>query len=123
MWQMKQMLIISGRNWNQCLNKKTDVNKKNLLKKLVNMKLKEGKLMIDHLNAFQSIVNQLAAMKMVIDNEMQASLLLFLLPDNWETFVVTINNYVLNGALSMELVKGNLFNEDTRRKAYETENA
>ena len=87
------------------------------------MKLKEETLMIDHLNAFQSIVNQLAAMKMVIDNEMQASLLLFLLPDNWETFVVTINNYVLNGALSMELVKGNLFNEDTRRKAYETENA
>ena len=32
-------------------------NKIFLLKKLVNMKLKEGKLMINHLNAFQSIVN------------------------------------------------------------------
>ena len=34
------------------------------------MKLKEGILMTDHLNAFQSIVNQLVAMKMTIDDEM-----------------------------------------------------
>ena len=46
------------------------------------MKLKEGTLMIDHLNAFQSIVNQLDAMKMVMDDEMQAFLLLCSLPDN-----------------------------------------
>ena len=63
--------------------------------------------MIDHLNVFQSIVNQLATMKMVIDYKMQASMLCLLL-DSWETFVVTISNFVLNGALSMELVKGNL---------------
>ena len=86
------------------------------------MKLKERTLMIDHLNVFQSIVNQLATMKMVINYEMQASMLC-LLPDSWETFVVTISNFVLNGALSMELVKGNLFNEETRRRAYETKNA
>ena len=66
--------------------------------------------MTNHLNAFQSIVNQLTAMKMVIDDEMQASLLLCSLPDSWETFVVTISNFVLNGALSMKLMKGNLFN-------------
>ena len=29
-----------------------------LLKKLVNIKLKEGTLMIDHLNTFQSIINK-----------------------------------------------------------------
>ena len=62
-------------------------------------------------------------MKMVIDDEMQASMLLCLLPDSWETFVVTISNFVLNDALSIELVKGNLFNEETRRRAYETKNA
>ena len=36
---------------------------------------------------------------------------------------MTISNSNPNGALSMELVKGNLFNEVTRRKVYETENA
>ena len=46
------------------------------------MKLKEGTLMTDHLNAFQSIVKQLAAMKMVMHDEMQGSLLLCSLPDS-----------------------------------------
>ena len=41
---------------------------------------------------FFSIVNQLDATKMVLDDEMQASLLLCSLPDNWETFFVTISN-------------------------------
>ena len=36
---------------------------------------------------------------------------------------MTISNSVSNGVLSMELVKGNLFNEKTRRKAYDPENA
>ena len=67
------------------------------------MKLKEGTLMKNHLNAFQSIVYQLTAMKMVMDDEMQASLLLCLLLDSWETFVITISNFVLNGALFTEL--------------------
>ena len=76
--------------------------------------------MKNHLNAFQRIVNQLATMKMVMDDEMQASLLLCSLPDNWETFVMIISNYILNGALSMDLVKVNFFNEETQRKAYDT---
>ena len=58
-------------------------------------------------------------MKMVIDDEMQASLLLCSLLDSWETFVVTISNFVPNGALCMELMRENLFNEETKRKAYE----
>ena len=36
---------------------------------------------------------------------------------------MTISNSTPNGALSIELMKGNLFNEKTRRKAYDTENA
>ena len=109
--------------WNKCLNKKNLGNKIFLLRKLVNMKLMEGTLMIDHLNAFQSIVNQLATMKMVMDDEMQTSLLLCSLLDSWETFVVTISNSVPNGAFTIKLVKGDLFNEETRRKVYTTENA
>ena len=75
--------------------------------------------MTNHLNAFQSIVNQLDAMKMVINDEMQASLLLCSLPNSQKTFVVTISNSIPNGALFMELMKGNLFNEETKMKAYE----
>ena len=56
-------------------------------------------------------------------DEMQASLLLCSLSNNWRTFVVTINNFVPNNALFVELVKENLFSEETRNKAYDTENA
>ena len=83
------------------------------------MKLKEGTLMTNHLNAFQSIVNQLVSMRMIMDDEMQASLLLCSLLDSQATFVVIISNSVSNGALSMKLVKGNLLNEETRKKAYD----
>ena len=90
---------------------KTVGNKIFLLRKLVNMKLKKWIVMTDHLNAFQSIVNLLVAMKMTLDDEMQTSLLLCSLLDSWETFVVTISNSIPNGALSMKLMKGNLFNK------------
>lgn len=36
---------------------------------------------------------------------------------------MTICNFVMNGAFFMEFVKGNLYNEKTRRKTYHTENA
>ena len=44
-------------------------------------------------------------MKMVIDGDILA----YFFPIIWETFVVTISNFVPNGALSMEVVK-NLIN-------------
>ena len=96
-------------------------NKILLLKKLENIKLRGKTLMTDHLNAFQSIVSQMVVMKMVMDDMMQASLLLCSLSNSWETFVVTINNFILNGELSMELMKGNFFNEEMRSKTYDTE--
>ena len=62
--------------------------------------------MTNHLNAFQSIVNQLIAMKMVIDDEMQASLLLCSLPDSQETFVVTIFEWcIVYGAYEGKFVQ------------------
>ena len=40
-------------------------------------------------------------MKMVMDGDILA----YFFPIIWETFVVTISNFVPNGALSMEVVK------------------
>ena len=55
-------------------------------------------------------------MKMNIDDEMQASLLLNSLPDSWETLVVTVSNSAPNGILTMEIVRDSLLNEEARRK-------
>ena len=60
---------------------KTVVNKTFLIRKLVNMKFEEGGKIEDHINDFQCVVNKLATMKMVIDDKMQALLLLSSLLD------------------------------------------
>lgn len=55
-------------------------------------------------------------MGMVIDDELQALLLLGSLLDNWETFVITVSNSAPDGKLTMDNVKSNLLNEETKRK-------
>ena len=61
-------------------------------------------------------MNKLVAMKMNIDDEMQASLFLNSLVDSWETLVVTINNSTPNRILNMESVKDSLLNEEAKSK-------
>ena len=96
--------------------RKTSGNKTTLIRRLVNLKYKDGNNMNEHINSFQGIVNKLVAMKMNIDDEMQASLLLSSLPDSWETLVVTVSNSTPNGILTMKSVKDSLLNEKARRK-------
>ena len=61
--------------------------------------------MVEHINSFQGIVNKLVVMKMNIDDEIQASLLLSSLPYIWETLVVIVSNSTPNEILTMESVK------------------
>ncbi|KAA8525967.1 hypothetical protein F0562_007933 [Nyssa sinensis] len=62
-------------------------------------------------------------MKMVIEDELQALLLLSSLLDSWETLVVTVSNSAPDSKLSMGQVSSNLFNEETRRKLTGKDNA
>ena len=47
-----------------------------LIRWLVHLKYKENGLIVEHLNGVQSIINQLSSMKMTLDDELQALLLL-----------------------------------------------
>ena len=71
--------------------------------------------MIEHLNTFKGIVNQLKKVDMNIDDELQ-TLILSSLPESWDTLVVTLNNFALDGKLSMDNVTDSLLNEESRRK-------
>ena len=71
--------------------------------------------MIEHLNTFKGIVNQLKKVDMNIDDELQ-TLILSSLPESWDTLVVTLNNSALDGKLSMDNVTDSLLNEESRRK-------
>ncbi len=62
--------------------RKTAQNKAFTIRKLVNLKLKEGQSISEHLNYFQNLINQLTTMKMALDDELQALLLLSSLPES-----------------------------------------
>jgi gag-polypeptide of LTR copia-type len=102
---------------------KTPANKAFLIRKLENLKFREGTSVAEHLNEFHSLINQLSAMKMTLEDELQALLLLGSLPDSWETLVVTISNAALNGVVILSTVTSSLFNEETRRKSTDTNGA
>ena len=57
-------------------------NKVFLMKKLYNIKTKESALVAEHLNAFNTITNQLASLKIILDDQIRAILLLFYMPNN-----------------------------------------
>ncbi|KAA8518002.1 hypothetical protein F0562_015476 [Nyssa sinensis] len=91
-------------------------NKACLMRRLINLKLKNESSIAEHTSEFQSLVNQLATAKMDLDDETQALLLLSSLPDNWEMLVVSLSNSAPNDKLTMTIVKGALYNEEKRRK-------
>lgn len=98
------------------IQKKTPRNKAHLVRRLVKLEYKDGQGMIEHLNTFKGLVNQLTKIEMKIDDELQALLLLSSLPESWDTLVVTLSNSVPDGKLSMDTVSDSLLNEESRRK-------
>ncbi|CAN0846213.1 Retrovirus-related Pol polyprotein from transposon TNT 1-94 [Linum grandiflorum] len=91
-------------------------NKASLIRRVVNLKYKDGHSVTEHLSDFQGLVNQLTTMKLALDDEVQALLLLSSLPDSWETLVVSLSNSAPNGKLTMDIVKDSMLNEEARRK-------
>ena len=62
--------------------RKTLRNKTTLIRRVVNLMYKDVNNMVEHISSFKDIVNKLVVMKMNIDDEMQAALLLSSLPDS-----------------------------------------
>ena len=67
---MKRKQMLFGNSLKTIFPKKTTGNKITLIRRLVNLKYKDGNNMVEHINSFQGIVNKLVAMKMNIDDEM-----------------------------------------------------
>ncbi|GJZ78164.1 retrovirus-related pol polyprotein from transposon TNT 1-94 [Tanacetum coccineum] len=63
----------------------------------------------------QGIINQLACMGIKFEDEIQGLWLLGTLLDTWETFRTSLSNSAPDGVITMELAKGSILNEETRR--------
>ena len=70
--------------------------------------------MIEHLNTFKGIVNQLKNVDMNIGDELQTFLLLSSLLESWDTLIITLSNFALDGKLSMDNVTDSLLNKESR---------
>ena len=82
----------------------------------MNLKYKDGNSFTEHLSNFQGLLNELSTMKLKLDDEVQALLLLSSLPNSWKTLVVSLSNSSPNGVITVNMVKNNMFNEEARRK-------
>ncbi|VFQ86020.1 unnamed protein product, partial [Cuscuta campestris] len=95
---------------------KSGNNKLYLLKSLMNLSYKETTPLLDHLNAFHGILDQLSGVGIKLEDELAALWLLNTLPESWEIFRVSIINYAPDGIVSMQTVKPTMLNEEMRRK-------
>ena len=55
-------------------------------------------------------------MKLAVDDEVQALLVLSSLPDSWKTLVVSLSNSAPNNVITIGMVKDIMFNEEAGRK-------
>ncbi len=100
--------------------RKTTMNKAFAVRKLSNLKYREGRSIAEHLSDFQDLVNQLTTMEINFGDEVNALFLLGSLPDSWDTLVVTVSNSAPNGKVTMQMVKDSLLNEEARRNNIES---
>jgi len=91
-----------------------------LIKQLLALKYADETSMTDHLNNFQGIMNQLSAMGIKFDEEIQGLLLLGSLLNSWEILRTSLFNFAPDGVISMDLDKSSVLNEEMRRKSQGT---
>jgi hypothetical protein len=96
--------------------RKTTMNKASVIKRLAKLEYRDGSSVIEHLNVFQCHINQLPAMKINLEDEVQALLLLSSMPDSWNMLVVSVSNSTPDGKLRLEMVKNSMLNEEARKK-------
>jgi hypothetical protein len=94
---------------------KEGTNKMLFIKKLWCLRYKEGTPIVDHVNEFHGIINQLSSVGITFEDEDRALLLLGSLPDNWKTFKVTVSNSAPNGVVTWNLVKTKVLNGESKK--------
>jgi hypothetical protein len=96
---------------------KSLVNKLFLRKKLYNLRMRDGDLVAEHFNSFNTMVSQLVSVDIKISDEDKCISLLCSLPDLWDSLVVDIGSNTTS--LKFEEVVSSLLSEEMRRKNME----
>ena len=88
------------------------------MKCLFNIKMLEGGSIIDHLNDFNMVKNQLSSIGVNFDDEGRALLILRSLPKSWDGLVMSVGNSVSGSStLKFDDVIGVILSEEMQRKS------
>ena len=90
-------------------------NKVYLMKKLFNLEMSESGPVVEHLNSFNTVVNQLVSVG-IKDDELCALILLASLPNSWEPMRAAITNSIGNTTLKFIDVRNTILAVEVRRK-------
>jgi hypothetical protein len=96
---------------------KSLVNKQFLRKKLYNLRMIYGDLVVDHLNAFNNVVSWLVSVEIKISDEDKCISLLCSLPNSCDSLVVAIGSNT--NSLKFDEVVSSFFSEEMRWKNME----
>lgn len=99
---------------------KSLVNKLFLRKTLHNLRMKDGDLVIEHMNAFNIEVSQLLFVDIKISDEDKCINLLCSLSDSCDSLVVAISNNTTT--LKFDEIVSSLLSEEMRWKSMESQN-
>ena len=105
------------KNLHELYEKNTVANRVFLMKKLYNHKIKEGIFIAEHLNEFNVITNQLASIKITLDDEIRPIWLMCSMPDSWENSIVDFSTLAPVVTLKFDNVSSSLMNEEMWHKS------
>jgi hypothetical protein len=91
---------------------KSLVNKLFLIKKLYNLRMRDGDSVAEHLNAFNTVVSHLVSVEIKISYEDKCINLLCSLIDSWDSLVVAIDNNTTS--LKFDEVVSSFLSEEMR---------
>ena len=93
------------------------MNKIYLWRQLYNLKMKDKTSVHDHLNMFNSLVNELFGTGAKFDEEEQATILLCSMSDSWDNLIMSLSHV---WKLDMDSVTASLLSEEMRKRSLES---
>ena len=91
-------------------------NKVYLIKKLFNLKMVENASVIQHLNEFNTITNQLSSVEINFDDEIHALIVLASLPKNWEAMRMVVSNSTVKEKLKYNDIQDLVMVKEIRKR-------
>ena len=91
-------------------------NKVHLMKKLFNLKMEENTSVAQHLNEFNTIINQLFSVEIDFDDEIRALIVLTSLPNSWKAIRMAVSNSIGKEKFKYNDIRDLILVEEIRKR-------